>query len=203
MQIKPVDAANGIIRPPTIGSAVGAAHKQPVQHGEEHRPLQGKAVLALAGKLRDHRSAAGLLPQPLEHQCGPNPTHCDLDRSITAGRVQHHGLGGKARTRAHQPLQLAARLQLVETPKCGDHLLAHLVALAAALDDLQIGAPARGLAAEVHGSGSAYWCAHAAAIRLKKSIEIVALHFRAIATPHQAKSRTYATPIRANCRRWV
>jgi hypothetical protein len=39
-------------------------------------------------------------------------------------------------------------LQLVETPESGDHLPAHLIAVTAALNDLQIGAPGRGLAAE-------------------------------------------------------
>jgi len=38
----------------------------------------------------------------------------------------------RASERTHQPFQLAARLQLVETPERGDHLLAHLVAVAAA-----------------------------------------------------------------------
>src|SRR5512144_2301930 len=36
-----------------------------------------------------------------------------------------------------------------------------------------------------------------------KSTKNVALHFRAGATPLQAKSMTYATSTRANCRRWV
>jgi hypothetical protein len=45
------------------------------------------------------------------------------------------------------------------TPERRDHLLTHLVAVAPALDDLQIGTPGRGLAAEVHG-GSACWCAN-------------------------------------------
>jgi hypothetical protein len=40
-----------------------------------------------------------------------------------------------AAKRAPERLQLAARLQLVETPERGDHLLAHLVAVTAALDD--------------------------------------------------------------------
>jgi hypothetical protein len=126
----------------------------------------------LARQLCDHRAAAGLLPQPLEHQRRSDATDCDLDRRIIAGRAQHHGLGRKARTRAHQPFQLTARLQLVEAPERGDHLLAHLIAVAAALDDLQIGAPGRGLAAEVHGGGSACWYAHGAAIRAKKSNQI-------------------------------
>jgi hypothetical protein len=177
-----------------------------VQYGEEHRTLQREAVLAFARELRDHTPAAGLLPQPLEHQRRSDPTHGDLERRIVVGRAQHHGLGRKARARAHQPFQLAARLQLVETAERGDHLLAHLVAVAAALDDLQIGAPGRGLAAEVHDGGSACWCAHGIAIRSKnqiKSIENVALHFRANATSHKAKSMTYAASARAKCRRWV
>jgi hypothetical protein len=50
---------------------------------------------------------------------------------------------------------LAARLQLVKTAERGDHLLTHRLAVAAALDDLQVGASGRGLAAEIHRTGSA------------------------------------------------
>jgi hypothetical protein len=41
-----------------------------------------------------------------------------------------------------------------------------------ALNDLQIGAPGRSLAAEVHGGGSASWYARRVAIRSKKSNQI-------------------------------
>ena len=172
MQIEPLDADDGVILAPAIRGAVGAADEQPVQHREEHGALKRKTVLAFARQLGDHRPAAGLLPQPLEHQRRPDATDRNLDRGIIAGRAQHHGFGRKARTRTHQPLQLAARLQLLETPERGDHLLAHLVAVAVALDDLQIGAAGRGLAAEVHGGGSACWYAHRVAIRSKKSNQI-------------------------------
>ena len=82
MQIEPLDADDGVILAPAIGGAVGAAHEQPVQHGEEHRALQRKAVLAFARQLRDHRPAAGLLPQPFEHQRRPDAADRDLDRGI-------------------------------------------------------------------------------------------------------------------------
>ena len=193
MQIEPRDAGDGVILAPAIGGAVGAAHEQPVQYGEEHRALQRKAVLAFARQLRDHRPAAGLLPEPFEYQRRPDPTHRNLDRGIISRRVQHHGLGGEARTRAHQSFQLAARLQILKTPERGDHLLTHLIAVAAALDDLQIGAPGRGLAAEIHGDNSACWCAHGARFVEKnqaKSAENVALHLRKNATLQQAKSIT-------------
>jgi hypothetical protein len=130
----------------------------------------------------------------------------DISKQQTDARLPQAS-GRKSRTRAHQPLQLAARLQLVETPERGDHLLARLVAVAAALNDLQIGAPGRGLAAEVHGGGSACWCAHGVADSIEKNQikppKNVALHFRENATSHQAKSMTYATSTRANCRRFV
>src|SRR5262249_37977846 len=146
-----------------------------------------------------------LLHQLLEHPCLSDPPYGDLDRLI-ASLAEHHGLGRKVRTCAHQPFQLAARLQLIETPERGDHLLAHLVAVAAALNDLQIGAPGRSLAAEVHGGGSVSWCAHRTAIWSKKSNQITqergTTHARD-ANPHQAKSMTYATSTRANCRRSV
>ena len=150
MQIQLLDAGDGVILTPAIGGAVGAAHEQPVQHREEHRAFQRKAVLASARQLRDRRATTGLLPQPLEHQRRPDPAHSDLEGCVIAGRAQDHGLRRKARARTQQPLQLAAGLQLLETSQRRDHLLAHLVAIAAALDDLQIGAPGRGLAAEVH-----------------------------------------------------
>ena len=42
-------------------------------------------------------------------------------------------------------------MRLVEPPERGDHLLANRSAFAPALDDLQIGAAAGGLLAEIHG----------------------------------------------------
>ena len=82
MQIEPLDAGDGVILAPAIRGAVGAAHEQPVQHGEEHRALQRKAVLAFARQLRDHRPAAGLLPQPFEHQRRPDAADRNLERGI-------------------------------------------------------------------------------------------------------------------------
>jgi len=141
MQIKFLDAGNGVILTPAIRGAIGAAHEQPVQYGEEHSPLQRKFVSARPGEVGDHGAAAGLFPQSLEYQPRSNAPYRYLNRGIIARRAQHHGLGRKARARAQQPLQLAARLQALETPQRRDHLLTHLITVAAALHDLQIGAP--------------------------------------------------------------
>jgi Universal stress protein family len=50
-------------------------------------------VLAFTRQLRDHRAAAGLLPQPFEYQCRPGPADRNLERGIIGYCAQHHGLG--------------------------------------------------------------------------------------------------------------
>ena len=150
MQIEGVDAVDPVVLAPAIRRAIGAADEQPVQHGEEHRSFQRKAVLARAGQFINHRAAAGLFPKSFEHQRCPDAPSRDRCCGVVLERMKHHRLGGKARARSQQPLQLAAGLQLVVTSERGDHLLANLVALTPALDDLQVGAPARGLAPKVH-----------------------------------------------------
>jgi hypothetical protein len=70
----------------------------------------------LPGEIGDHCAATGLLPQPLEYQRRSDPAERDLERGIIGCRAQHHGLGRKPPARAQQPLQLTARLQILETP---------------------------------------------------------------------------------------
>src|SRR5262249_24289368 len=66
MQVEPVYPSDPILFAPAIRCASGAADEQSVEHGEKHRPLQRKAVLARAAELLDHGPEAGILPQPLE-----------------------------------------------------------------------------------------------------------------------------------------
>src|SRR5258708_6376714 len=71
-------------------------------------------------------------------------------RLLVAGGLQHHGLGGESGARAQQAFELARGSKLVEPAERGDDLLAHLVAGATALDDLQVAASGGLLFAEVH-----------------------------------------------------
>ena len=119
-----------------------------MQHSEKHHPFEVEPVPTLLRQFPDHGLAAGLVPQPFEHQARPEPAH--RYRRRRARRFQHQRLRRKAGPRAQQPLQLTARRQFVEPAQGGDHLLAHLVAVPSALDDLQINPPARLLLAEVH-----------------------------------------------------
>jgi hypothetical protein len=74
----------------------------------------GRAYLQIVESRRDgtqvHQQVIAALGRFEQlHQRWPDPTDRNLDRGLIAGRAQHHGFGGKPRTRAHQPLQLAAR----------------------------------------------------------------------------------------------
>ena len=143
LQLQRLGASDSIVLAPTIGGEIGAAAHQPVQHGEEDRPLEREPVLALLGQVFDDRSAAGLGPQALEHQARPDPP--DHRGRVVLHRGHHQRARREPRPRAQQPLQLAARLQLVEAPEGGDHPLLHSTTRTSALGDLEIGPPARGL----------------------------------------------------------
>ncbi len=56
-------------------------------------PLQREFVPALPSEVGDHRTATGLLPQPLEYQRRFNPMDRNLDRGVIGERTQHHRLG--------------------------------------------------------------------------------------------------------------
>ena len=104
----------------------------------------------------------------------------DGDRRSIAGpsRIQNHRLLDEARAGADQPIELSAGLELIQPPQGGDHALPYLIAGSMALDDLQVDAPLRLLAAEVHARDS-IWCAQNArptADHKENSADGVALH---------------------------
>src|SRR5208337_1062609 len=122
------------------------------QNGEEHRALQRKIMPARIGEVFDDLPAAGLLPQALKDERRPNAprrTRCDTARG---DGVDDNRLGGEARARTQQALQLPARLQILDAAERGDDLLAHRGAFATAFNDLEIGAAGGGLLAEIHGA---------------------------------------------------
>ena len=121
--------------------------------------------------------------------------------SSGAGRIEHHRLAGEARARAQQPIELPAGLEFLEPSERRDHPLAHLIAGAVAFDDLQVDAPGRGLAAEIHARLPC-WCAQSRDSDAKIQGQIiidVALHFRATHPPNADFMRVSEPPSRAKC----
>ena len=116
-----------------------------------------------------HQSPRGNRSLPKVFQTPALPRCAELRSLLRCGleRMKHHLLGGRARARSQQPLPLAASVQLIVTSERGN-LLANLIALTPALDDLQVGTSPRGLAPT---STSAAPCAgkHKVAIRVRKS----------------------------------
>src|SRR5271165_6478058 len=151
MQFETVDAIDAVVLAPAIGGAIRAAADEAVQHRQVRRAFQRELVPAFARQAFDHAPASRLLPHPLEDERRTDAAGRDRRRLAAVERVEHDRLLGEPRPRAQQALQLPARLQLVDPPERGDHLLADRGALAPALDDLQIGATAGGLLAEIHG----------------------------------------------------
>jgi hypothetical protein len=94
------------------------------------RPARSPARRAARQPVSAHsRSAA-------RHQRRPDPPH--RRRRVVLRRDHHHRPDREARPRAHQPLQLAARLELVEPAQSSDHPLADLARDPLALRDLEI-----------------------------------------------------------------
>ena len=150
MQIDVLDAIDRIILAPAVRRAIGAAREQAMQNSEKHRAFERKTMFAGTSEVFDHLAAAGLFPQALEHQSRPDAARrVRRHRSLGEG-VDDDGFRGEARARPQQSLQLAAVAQILDAAQRGDHLLTHLRAVAAAFDDLEIGATARGFLAEIH-----------------------------------------------------
>ncbi len=151
VEIEVLGAFDAEILAPAVGGAIGTATDEPVQDGQEHRPLQVEGVLAQASEFGDHGPAAGLLPQAFEDERRSDAPGGDRRGRIVAGGLQDHGLGGEAGTRAQQAFELARGDELIEPAEGCDDLLAHLGAGASALDDLQVGTSGGLFLAEVHG----------------------------------------------------
>ena len=153
MQIEALDAPDPVIQPPPIRRPVGAARKQAMQNGEEHRALQREIMMARAGQSLNHSPAARLLPQSFERQRRPDASRRTRCRLAGSDGVDDNGFGGEAGARAQQALQLPALAQILDPSERRDDLLAHRGAFATAFDDLEIGAPARGFLTEIHDGG--------------------------------------------------
>src|ERR1700730_7872576 len=118
-------------------------------------------MTATARQCGDHAVAASLLPQPFEQQRRADAPHRDGGGIAGSGSVEHHRLLDETCTRAQQTIELPTGLEFIETSQCGDDALPHLIARSVALHDLQVDAPLRLLAAEIHVR--LVWCAQIAA----------------------------------------
>jgi hypothetical protein len=151
MQPEPFGARQQVRLAPTLGGAVTAAGKQAVEHRQVDGPFDVKLEAAPleqgAQRLRD----AAFLPQAPEDQVRSDAAHGH--RLGFTGRmgVQHGQALALAHARAHQPIQLAALLQQIQSAQGGNDLLADFLPFPDAVRDLEVTVRAGGFDAEEHG----------------------------------------------------
>ena len=147
VQPQALDPGDGVVVHPFLARPVRARHEQPVQHAHEHRPLDREAEPAAVHKLLHRIAEAQPVPQTPEQQRTADP---NAGKSAVHHVVQHRGPIRVARQRGDQAVQFPARLQGVLATERADRALAHPLALAHALDEVEIAVPPGGRFAHEH-----------------------------------------------------
>ncbi len=123
-----------------------------MQHGEEDGPLDVELEAASFQQLLDDPLAAGLLPEPLEDEDGPDVPGGDGGELSLGVCRQEEDVATQSCPREQEAIELAGLLELIESPQGGDDALPWSPVFPAVLDDLEVGAWAGGLGAEEHGA---------------------------------------------------
>jgi hypothetical protein len=121
-----------------------------MQHRQEGGALGGKSELALPGQILQYRTAAHLLPQPLEQQRRSDPPAHGIGRSLALDHRQHHRTLRQTGDRARQPVEIAARNDDFPAPEIGDDALLGAAILAHVLDQVDVAVRADALVAGEH-----------------------------------------------------
>ena len=159
VQAQLVDPGDGVVAHPLLAGAVRARDEQPVQHADEHRPLECELEAAAIQELVRRLAQ----PQPLPQ---PRPADADAGETACLHVGQHHRPLRMPRQRGDQAIELAAGVQDVLAAERADRALAHPLALADALDEVKIAAPPGDLFADEH---SGVVCGNDANIKRNRS----------------------------------
>jgi len=109
-----------------------------MQHGQINGSLDVKVVTASFQQRSDYLLDAALLPEPPKDQLRPDPPHPD-SLSLSGGmRIDNGEIFAMAKARTHQRLEPSAGLELIEPAQGPKDLLANLLTLSDAMDNLEI-----------------------------------------------------------------
>jgi len=138
MQFKRFGSRNEIVFSPAFCGSIAAAGKKPMQHGQINGSLDVKVVTASFQQRSDYLLDAALLPEPPKDQLRPDPPHPD-SLSLSGGmRIDNGEIFAMAKARTHQRLEPSAGLELIEPAQGPKDLLANLLTLSDAMDNLEI-----------------------------------------------------------------
>ena len=118
-----------------------------MQDARKDRPLDRKRETAARQQIVYDIVQAQPLPQPPEQQ---RPADADAVETPRLHVRQHHRPLGMARKRSNQPVELAARLKGVLAAERAEGASAYPLALADALDEVEIAVPSGDLFADEH-----------------------------------------------------
>jgi hypothetical protein len=138
VEIERIGPWNEIIFSPTFGGSIAATGKEPMQHGEINGSFNVKLVVASCHQRLNYFLDAAFLPQAPKDQVWPDPQHPDRLGLSGGMRIDDGQVLAMTQARAHQCLQLSARLEFIQPAQRAKDLLAHLLPLARAMDNLQI-----------------------------------------------------------------
>jgi hypothetical protein len=138
MEIKRFGSRNEIVFPPAFRGSIAATGKKPMQHGEINGPLNVKVVAAsFEQRLNDLLNTA-FFPEPPKHKVRPDPLHRD-SLSLSCGmRIDNGKLFTMTQPRTYQRLEPSAGLEFIEPAQGPKDLLANLLTLSDAMDNLEI-----------------------------------------------------------------
>src|SRR6516164_6329768 len=109
-----------------------------MQHGEINDSLNVKVVAASFERRLNYLLNTAFFPEPPKDQVWPDPLHRD-SLSLSGGMCIDQGkLFAMTQPRAYQRLEPSAGLEFIEAAQSPEDLLAHLLTLAHAMNDLEI-----------------------------------------------------------------
>ena len=147
-----VGALDPIVLAPGVGGTVGARDHQPVQDGQEAGALQREAEAARRGQILDHRSAAGLLPEPFEGERRTDPVGGRRRRAALVEEREDHRALRHARGRAGQAIEVAVGVDVLLAAEVLDDPLLGAATLAHALNQIEVAVGADLLLTDVHAA---------------------------------------------------
>jgi hypothetical protein len=122
-----------------------------VEHGQEHRPLDGELELPVAQLVFEHASKTQLAPESFDGDRGAYSFHGARAEAAGLVALDQADVACEAGERPDEAVDVALGLEAVEPPEGADDLLPDLTAVTEGLDDLEVLVAAGGLLADEHG----------------------------------------------------
>src|ERR1700736_3558508 len=138
MELKRFGSRNEIVLPPTFSGSIAATGKKPMQHGEINGSLKVKVTAASLEERLNYLLNTAFFPEPPKDQVRPDPQHRDRFSSSGGMRIDNGEVFAMTQSQAYRRLEPPAGLEFIESAQSPEDLLAHLLTLAHAMDNLEI-----------------------------------------------------------------